>query len=221
MTLLYNLGTPLANTAMSYATGRDTLASITELFFDINVTGREHVPSEGPGIVAANHESYLDIFVASHITERELHFVAKQGLWDIRNFFGAYMNAQCRNWHALPIDRDNPSISQIKGIKRDLNDGNLVFIFPEGTRREGLNGFKDLASMLAYGKDIPVIPVGFKGTRAAWKSFYQGGKPSIEINIGEPMYCEKGEDRKEAQKAFTAELRQEIGRLIGLEGIVG
>ena len=43
--------------------------------------GREHIPSDGPVILAANHRSFLDPFVIATMARRPMYYVAKQELF--------------------------------------------------------------------------------------------------------------------------------------------
>ena len=47
----------------------------------MDVTGREHVPSAGPVILVANHESIYDPWVLGVVTQRPIRYVAKAELW--------------------------------------------------------------------------------------------------------------------------------------------
>ena len=51
------------------------------IYFRLSRIGREHIPAEGPVIVAANHRSFLDPFVIATMARRPMYYVAKKELF--------------------------------------------------------------------------------------------------------------------------------------------
>lgn len=99
-------------------------------FYKFNVIGLENIPSEGKVILAANHKSNLDpVFLAAAIRSREVSVLAKQELFKIKPF-AWFLNSI----KAIPVDRENPSITTVKQCLKQLKDGEALGIFPEGTR---------------------------------------------------------------------------------------
>ena len=70
-------------------------------YFRLGRQGREHVPTEGPVIFAANHRSFLDPFVISAIQKRPLYFVAKRELFEKSRLQRWFLNSL----GAFPIAR--------------------------------------------------------------------------------------------------------------------
>ncbi|MBU1202270.1 MAG: 1-acyl-sn-glycerol-3-phosphate acyltransferase [Nanoarchaeota archaeon] len=219
----YYLGMPLSAFTLTYKEVRTIINSLTPHFIDLKVNGAQNIPKEGPGIIAANHESYLDILLQGCIpTKRHLRFVAKKELWESEKFYGQWLRKQVEKGYAMPVDRRNATPGQIKEFMYSLDEGHILSIFPEGTRKKGgaaLSGFHNLVAMLSYGKDIPVIPVGIIRTMYAQKKLLNDTHPRVEINIGEPVYCKKtvGEDKKESWNSFNKELRSKVSSLMRLE----
>ncbi|HEX7459192.1 MAG TPA: 1-acyl-sn-glycerol-3-phosphate acyltransferase, partial [Acidimicrobiales bacterium] len=54
---------------------------INRIVFRTTVTPVGRVPAEGPVIIAPVHRSFIDFFVASEVTKRKLHYMAKDSLW--------------------------------------------------------------------------------------------------------------------------------------------
>ena len=54
------------------------------IYFRLTRIGGEHIPSEGPVIVAANHRSFLDPFVIATMARRPMYYVAKKELFQRR-----------------------------------------------------------------------------------------------------------------------------------------
>src|SRR4051812_37668670 len=70
------------------------------LYFRLSRVGREHVPQDGPMIIAANHRSFLDPFVIGTLVRRPVYFVAKTELF-AKPLVAWFLNSL----GAFPIDR--------------------------------------------------------------------------------------------------------------------
>ncbi len=131
--------------------------------------GREHIPADGPVIIAANHRSFLDPFVIGTMTRRPMYYVAKQELF--RHRWQAWvLNAL----GAFPVRRGQSDEDMISTAKAILERGDIVLIFPEGTRtRPGSLGKpKRGVGRLALESGAPVVPVAVIGTedvRRGWR----------------------------------------------------
>ena len=60
---------------------RAVLQPFFRIYFRLSRIGREHIPLEGPVIIAANHRSFLDPFVIGMLTPRPVYYVAKKELF--------------------------------------------------------------------------------------------------------------------------------------------
>src|ERR1700728_4393509 len=136
------------------------------IYFRMSRIGREHIPGDGPVIVAANHRSFLDPFVIATMARRPMYYVAKQELF--ANRFQAWiLNAL----GAFPVARGTGDTDMIDTAKAILARGDIVLIFPEGTRtRPGSLGTpKRGVGRLALETGAPVVPVAVIGTEAIRK----------------------------------------------------
>src|ERR1039457_2988019 len=57
---------------------------VFHIYFRYVRIGREHIPAQGPAIIAANHRSFLDPFVIATMARRPMYYVAKQELFSSR-----------------------------------------------------------------------------------------------------------------------------------------
>src|ERR1700716_2901646 len=71
------------------------------IYLRMNRIGREHIPAEGPVILAANHRSFFDPFVIGTMTRRPVYYVAKKELFGYSRVLSWLLNAL----GAFPVDR--------------------------------------------------------------------------------------------------------------------
>src|SRR3954469_5395131 len=107
------------------------LTPILRLFFRVRVEGLEHVPDDGPAILASNHVSFCDSIFLPLVLKRRITFVAKAEYFEDPKtawFFRAVGQ--------IPINRGGGSASQraLDSAREVLEGGGLFGIYPEGTR---------------------------------------------------------------------------------------
>jgi glycerol-3-phosphate dehydrogenase (NAD(P)+) len=166
-----------------YWLARGILQPFCHLYFRLSRIGREHIPAEGPFILASNHRSFLDPFVIGMMARRPLYFMTKKEAFINRpvawvlSALGAY-----------PIDRGASDQEAMATTKAILERGDGVLIFPEGTRtRPGpLGRPKRGVGRLALEMGVPVIPVALIGTEAV-RNGWRIRPHKVRIRAGAPL----------------------------------
>jgi 1-acyl-sn-glycerol-3-phosphate acyltransferase len=144
--------------------------------------GLENIPATGPGIVASNHFSLYDVTYLGAILPRHAHFMGKRELYQHRLFGWAI-----RQLGSFPVYRGEGDTWAMKQAGRVLAAGQLLFMFPEGTRggrNAQLKRGKIGVARLALEHQVPVIPVAIWGThdvKIGWK------RNRIFVHVGEPI----------------------------------
>ena len=151
-----------ANTLV-YWLVRAILQPAFHAYFRLRRIGREHIPAQGPVIIASNHRSFLDPFVIGMMARRPMYYVAKKELFAPRPV--AWMLSALG---AFPVDRGASDMAMIETARALLARGEIVLMFPEGTRtRPGpLGRPKRGVGRLALETGAPVVPVAVSGTEA-------------------------------------------------------
>ena len=124
--------------------------------FNIKIEGGENIPETGGAIIASNHISNFDPVTLGFCIKRKLRFMAKEELFKFKPF-AVFL----KSLGAFPVRRGRRDKAAIGNAAEVLNDGNLLVVFPEGTRSKSgkLGEYKSGALLLAYKTEIPIIPV--------------------------------------------------------------
>ena len=142
----------LSNTPRNF----DLISGLWGLYFavtGVRYVNPERIPATGGAIIAANHLTTIDPFGVGQPITRRVHFMAKKEL-----FGNALSRWYMLSGNAFPVERGKMDLTAIKTALRILQGGQLLVIFPQGTR--GGTDAKGGASFLALKAKVPVIPVG-------------------------------------------------------------
>ena len=172
------------------------------LWFPMKFYGRENIP-EGGALVCANHSHAIDpVFLAFALTKKHpMSIMAKESLIQL-----PVLGKILKLVGAFPVKRGSSDIHAVKYALSQLEQGEYVGLFPEGTRinsrEEGEP--KTGAAMLACRTGVPVVPV-----------YIPFKKKPFRINriyIGKPMYMKPAGKRATNQEyeTMTAELMDRI-----------
>jgi 1-acyl-sn-glycerol-3-phosphate acyltransferase len=189
--------------------------------FPIDAEGLEHVPSDGPAILAPNHISFLDSVFLASVLPRRIFFVGKAEYlddWKTRRLFPAL--------GMIPLDRRGGDAAQaaLDMAAAVLEHGYLFGIFPEGTRsRDGkLYRGRTGVARLALRTGAPIVPVGIRDTDKVQPPGAPLPRPfrRCTFSFGPPIdvshYREHLGDRPPLRE-ITDEVMFEIRRLCGQE----
>ncbi len=166
-----------------YRIVRSLLVPFFRLYFRMQAISCDHIPAEGGAIIAANHRSFLDPFIIGACAPRPLYFVAKKELFT-RPWQAWVLNAL----GAFPVDRGNADDATITTAKAILARGEIVLIFPEGTRiRPGTLGKpKRGVGRLVLETGVPVIPIAVTGTEAVRRG-WRIRPHKVRVRAGAPL----------------------------------
>ena len=201
------------------------LGPILRLVFRPQAEGLEHVPSEGPAILASNHLSYADWLFMPLTLPRRVSFVAKAEYFTTPGIKGWLQKTFFSGSGQIPIDRSGADAAQgaLISAKRVLDKGELFGIYPEGTRSHDgrLYRGKTGVARLALETGVPVIPVAVIGTDVVappGKKFGSFTRP--KVRFGKPLdfsRYEGLEDDRFILRSITDEIMYEIMQLSGQE----
>jgi 1-acyl-sn-glycerol-3-phosphate acyltransferase len=176
------------------------------------------IPKSGPLIVVANHISNADPpLVAGWLTPmlgRQMHILAKQAL-----FIGP-LGWILKKLGATPVKAGGSDIEAYRVAKAVLDRGDVLCIFPEGTRSPTgvMQEPKPGVAMLATRTGVPILPVGVSGS----DYFLGRGKKlprlraPIHLRIGRPftLTLDPALSRRDAMNKASDELMRRIAALV-------
>jgi glycerol-3-phosphate dehydrogenase (NAD(P)+) len=181
------------------------------IYFRMTRMGREYIPAEGPVILASNHRSFFDPFVIGTMTRRPVYYVAKKELFTYSPLLSWLLNAL----GAFPVDRGAADQETIETAKIILGRGEIVLMFPEGTRtRPGpLGKPRRGVGRLALETGAPVVPVALIGTediRRRWRI-----RPrKVRVRAGRALYFPTVDT---ASPALASAVTERIWRCVMLQ----
>lgn len=145
-----------------------------------NVQGAEYLPSEGPVILAINHQSGWDPIVVAAGLPRKVHFMAKEELFAI-----PVLGRLIRHVGSFPVKRGHGDMNAIRQSLTVLKEGRVLGLFPEGTRSKTGEIQKGLPGMvlLMERSQAVVIPVKVFGTQ----NLMTKGWGKMAVVIGKPL----------------------------------
>ncbi len=176
--------------------------------FGLRIIGREHLITEGPVLVASNHQSFLDPPLIGNLYDDEMVYLARKTLFKPGFFEWLY-----NQWNAIPVDQERPDMASLKTIIRKLKEGQRVLLFPEGER--SLDGRIGEAApgigLVAVKSGAPIQPVRIYGANEA----LQRGSSRIRlaritVKIGPPIILSPEELKAAANKEGYDRVSQQI-----------
>ncbi len=201
------------------------LGPVLRAVFRPRVTGSEHIPDEGPAILASNHLSYADWLFMPLTLPRRVTFVAKAEYFNTPGIKGWFQKRFFSGAGQVPIDRSGASAAEgaLSAAKKVLENGELFGIYPEGTRSHDGKLYRGRTGVarLALETGVPVIPVAVVGTDVVappGKKFGSFTRPVVRF--GKPLDFSRYEGLENDRyilRSITDEIMYEIMVLSGQE----
>ena len=149
----------------------------------------EHIPDEGPVLVAANHISYFDPLAHGLMlvkAGRRPRYLAKSelyGHWFLRRLLEGAKQ--------IRVERGTGSAAPIDSANQALRDGEVVVVYPEGTVTKNpdytpMQGKTGIAR-LTLATDVPILPIAVWGSHHVWQ---RDGARSLAF--GRPIWLKSG-----------------------------
>ena len=144
--------------------------------------GKENIPENTGVIISPNHISFFDPPLTGCFMDKDLHFMAKQELFDV-----PVLGFLIKRTNAFPVKRGMQDMSAFRNAFSLLENNKALLMFPEGTRSKDGNIGKARAGvgMVSCIAQVPIVPVKITNTNKI-KKFKK-----ITIIYGKPIYPPK------------------------------
>ena len=159
-------------------------------------------------VIACNHVGWADsLWLAYAVYPRQLRYMSKQEL------FGPSLSRWVlEHVGSIPIDRADPSPSSIKTAVDILQQGEVILIFPSGTRSDQDIAFKRGAATVALHARVPLVPAFFQGPKQMQVAHLLR-RPLIRVTFGSPIPTAELPFGKGTTIELTRKLQAAIGEL--------
>ncbi|MFB6357011.1 MAG: lysophospholipid acyltransferase family protein [bacterium] len=186
---------------------------IFRIYFRHRSFGTRHVPDDSGAVIATNHASNLDPLLVNVDIPRPLFYMAKKSLHEIP-LFGPLI----RHFYAFPVRRGGADRKAIRHAVDIIKAGNLLLMFPEGTRtRNGeLQRPRRGIGKIVDDSGCPVVPGYLDGSFRAMKPGDWFPKPvHTSIRFGEPLnFAEDGEGQFDSRREGEQYIADEVMKAI-------
>jgi 1-acyl-sn-glycerol-3-phosphate acyltransferase len=184
---------------------------LVRIVYRLEAHGAENVPATGGLVLAANHNSNFDPWPLGMplYPHRWLRFMAKSELywWPLRYLLDA--------GGAFPVRRGRGDVKAMRTAVELCRQGEVVVMFPEGTRRsKGLRKTREAkahngAARIALDAGVPLVPAAVRGTDRLARL------ARLRVDYGPPIPTDDlaGLDTRTAANEATDRLMAEIHRL--------
>ena len=174
--------------------------------FPGKTTGVGNVPKNGAGILICNHSNLFDPFFSGSQVHREVYWLSK-----IENYYIPFLRPILQTTGSIPLRRGQSDQNAFRLIRKKLDRGRMIGMFPEGTRsRDGsLGRFHTGAARMCLEYGIPYVPC------VVTNSYKSKFGDRVNVHFGEPRYPPKGLDVNYSNiKWFTDLMRKDIVDLL-------
>jgi len=189
---------------------------ITHSMYRVRHTDLDKIPRDGPCVLVCNHVSYMDALIIAGACRRPVRFVMFKPIYDL-----PVLNFIFRTGKAIPIHSKSADPetydNAFKRIAAELQDGEVVCIFPEGklTQDGAIDDFRTGIEKIIQQDPVPVVPMALRGL---WGSFFSH-KDSKALSKMPRRFWSKVElvagDAIAPEQVTATGLQQEVERLRG------
>jgi 1-acyl-sn-glycerol-3-phosphate acyltransferase len=174
-------------------------------YFRIRYTGIHNIPREGGLLAISNHQSHLDPPLVGAGSPRRMSYVARETLFK-PPLFGKFIYSV----GAFPLNREGVGLAGIKESLKRLKRGEIVLLFPEGTRTPDgeIHTFKPGFTTLAVRSKSAILPIAIEGAYRAWPKRAKFPRPRVvNIHYGVPILPKDYENLDERELVALVETR--------------
>lgn len=186
-----------------YAIGKGLVKTALTPLYRFEIIGAEKFPNNGGILLCSNHIHALDPPVVGMTAPRTVHFMAKEELFKL-----PILGPILPKVNAFPVKRGMSDREALRAALKILKNGDVVGLFPEGTRstdgvlKKGLSG----AGFFALRGNADVMPCAIIGPYKAFRK--------VKVVYGEPILMEPFRERKASAEEVTEVIMSRIQEIL-------
>lgn len=186
-----------------YDIAKGAVYGIYKPLYQVEVMGKENIPSDGGVLLCSNHISNFDPIIVGMMASRPVHFMAKEELFNI-----PVLGKLMPHLNAFPVKRGMSDREALRKGLSILKEGKVMGLFPEGTRSETGELGKGLAGagFFALRTNAAVVPCAVVGP---YKLFRK-----LKVVYGEPIDMDTIRKNKGSAEEATELIMAEIRKLL-------
>jgi 1-acyl-sn-glycerol-3-phosphate acyltransferase len=170
------------------------MATLFTTAFSLRTEGSINVPANGPVLLLANHQSFIDPILVGLAARRHLRYLARKTLF--RNPAFTWF---IESLNAVPVNQEGFARDGLQSIIDLLKHGQAVTVFPEGERTltGRMNPLRPGVHLVLRRSECQIVPVGIAGAYAAWPRWRAYPIPApiflppwdgtVAVSIGKPI----------------------------------
>ncbi len=188
---------------------------VTKLCLKYESRDTHNIPKDSPYVLAVNHETFVDAMWVAHFLPKE-HFpnFACMAAQDLLTDYGKFGRIIMKVGRGIPLDRHGNPIRGLILAKKQVDEGNILLVHPEGTRsRDGrLSQIHEGATFIAMKANVPLVPVFIDGGYEVFSRYHKfpsfwdkknKRRKRLIIRYGKPLLPENYKN----SKAMTIDMK--------------
>ncbi len=180
---------------------------VMKVFYNYQIIGKDKLKNLPPCLIASNHLSYADPPLIGSIIGREVSYLAKKELFNVKLLGGLI-----RFYNAIPINRGIFDRKALEHVEKIVRQGGNVLMFPEGSRKSF--SAKPGIGIVAHRTGIPVLPIHLENTNKIWQCLFR--KKRVKIIIGDLINTkdfQMQDDNKKVYRQIAGDILNTINKL--------
>lgn len=188
---------------------------LTRCLVKFEAKGLENIPQDSPYVLAVNHETFVDaMWVSSYLPKAHFPNFACMAAQDLLTDYGWFGKVIMKVGRGIPLNRHGNPIRGLILAKKQVEEGNILLVHPEGTRSHDgrLGQIHEGATFIAMKANVPLIPVFIDGAFEIFSRYHKWPatwdkkrrrRRRLVIHYGPPLYPENYKN----SKAMTVDMK--------------
>lgn len=142
-----------------YRFAHAVLRAFCVIVYPSAIRNAERLERDAPYLLTSNHQSMMDpILIAVRVKRHQIRFLGKDTLRRV-----PLVRWLVDHLHMISVVRNGTDMAAMRACLNALNEGHVVGIFPEGTRKEAsmMESMGSGIGLIALRSGVPIVPVCF------------------------------------------------------------